>query len=111
MTSSKKPKVSPVFKLWFEVDGRYVFGEGVCGLLEKIEKERSLTAAARAVGMSYRYAWGLVKEVETHLGEPAVKTEKGGKYGGRTQLTETGRWLVRSFESLRKSMADACKLE
>ncbi|MGB9134964.1 MAG: winged helix-turn-helix domain-containing protein [Candidatus Bathyarchaeia archaeon] len=107
---SKKPKVNPVFKLWFEADGRYVFGEGVCRLLEKVEEAGSLSAAARAVCMSYRYAWGLVKEVERHLGEPVVKTEKGGKQGGRTQLTETGRWLVKSFRLLRKTMTEACKL-
>ena len=112
MTSSlEKHKINPAFKLWFEADGKYVFGEGVCNLLEKVEEEGSLSDAVRVINMSYRYAWGLIKEVEKHLGEAVVRTEKGGKHGGKTELTNTGRWLVANYRRLRKIMVDACKLE
>jgi molybdate transport system regulatory protein len=107
----EKHKITPAFKLWFEADGKYVFGEGVCDLLEKVEEEGSLSDAVRVIEMSYRYAWGLIKEVEKHLEEPVVRTEKGGKYGGKTELTNTGRWLVANYRRLRNIMVDACKLE
>lgn len=109
--SLEKHKINPAFKLWFEADGKYVFGEGVCNLLEKVDEEGSLSDAVRAINMSYRYAWGLIKEVEKHLGEAVVRTEKGGKHGGKTELTNTGRWLVANYRRLRKIMVDACKLE
>jgi molybdate transport system regulatory protein len=106
-----KQKIKPAFKLWFEINGKYIFGEGTYKLLEKINEKHSLSAAAKTLGMSYRYAWGLIKNVENHLGEPIVKTQRGGKYGGKTQLTENGLYLVENYKKLKKIMADACKLE
>jgi len=110
-TSTSKPKIKSAFKLWFEVNGKYIFGEGTCKLLEKVNEENSLSAAVKTLGMSYRYAWGLIKNVEEHLGEPIVKTQRGGRHGGKTQLTETGLYLVESYKRLKKIMADACKLK
>ena len=112
MTSflEKHQRIKPAFKLWFEADGKYVFGEGVCNLLEKVDEEGSLSDAVRVINMSYRYAWGLIKEVEKNLGEAIVRTERGGEHGGKTELTETGRWLTANYRRLRKTMVDACKL-
>lgn len=107
---TNKPKIAPVFKLWFEINGHYVFGEGTCKLLEKIQETGSLNAAAKSSGMSYRYAWGLIKNVEIHLGRPIVKTKRGGKHGGKTELTEDGLLLVANYRKLKKLLADACKL-
>ncbi|NIW51304.1 MAG: LysR family transcriptional regulator, partial [Candidatus Korarchaeota archaeon] len=63
----KEMKVRPAFKLWFEIGEKYVFGEGTYNLLDQIRKRKSISAAARATNMSYRYAWDLIKEVEEHL--------------------------------------------
>lgn len=101
----------PAFKLWFEINGEYVFGEGTYRLLERINEEGSLSAAAKALGMSYRYAWGLVKNVEEHLGKTVAKTRRGGKHGGKTELTREGLSLVENYRKLRKTMSEACKLE
>jgi molybdate transport system regulatory protein len=105
-----KSKIKPAFKLWFEIDGEYVFGEGAYELLKKVDETKSLSAAARTVDMSYRYAWGIVKEIEECLGQPVVMAKKGGKQGGRTELTETGLSLVANYEKLKKIMTAACKL-
>ncbi len=86
-----------------------MFGSGTCELLLKIAEKGSLSAAAEAVGMSYRYAWGLVRNVEEHLGKPVVKTRRGGKHGGETQLTKTGLSLVAEFEKLKMAIAGICK--
>jgi len=96
--------------LWFEANGEYIFGEGTCKLLEKVNENSSLSAATKALGMSYRYAWGLIKNVEKHLGKPIVKTQRGGIHGGNTQLTDTGLYLVENYKRLKGAMADACKL-
>jgi molybdate transport system regulatory protein len=106
----KHHRVKPAFKLWLEAEGKYVFGEGICNLLEKVEEEGSLSNAVRVINMSYRYAWGLIKEVEKNLGEAIVRTERGGEHGGKTELTDTGRWLVANYRRLRKTMVDACNL-
>lgn len=109
--SKRKPEIKPAFKLWFEINGEYIFGEGTYKLLEKVKEKSSLSAAAKTLGMSYRYAWGLVKDVEEHLGMPVVKTQRGGKLGGKTELTEAGFSLVVNYKKLKNIMTDVCKLE
>lgn len=110
LTSKSKRKIKPVFKLWFEIDGKYVLGDGAFRLLDIIQKKNSLRAAATVSDMSYRYAWGLVKNIEKHLGKPIVKTHRGGKIGGSTELTETGESLLTSYKELREIMTQVCKL-
>ena len=106
-----KQKIKPAFKLWFEIGDNYVFGEGAYELLEKIKEKKSISAAAKATHMSYRYAWALIKEVEKHLGEPVVKTQKGGKSGGKTEITNAGLSLIANYKRLKQTMAKACQIE
>ena len=110
-SSLKRKKIKPAFKLWFEIGDDYILGEGTYGLLEEIRKKRSISAAAKTTNMSYRHAWDLIKEVEKHLGEPVIKTQKGGKYGGRSEVTDAGLSLLTSFKKLKKKMKNVCKLE
>ena len=110
-SSLKKKKIEPAFKLWFEIGDDYVFGEGTYGLLDEIRRKKSISAAAKATHMSYRHAWDLIKEVEKHLGEPVIKTQKGGKYGGRSEVTSAGLSLLTSYRKLKKKMKNVCKLE
>src|SRR5665811_1778577 len=50
-------RIRPQFKLWFvDEEGEYVFGLGTMGLLAEIDKLGSISAAARKLGMTYRYA-------------------------------------------------------
>jgi putative molybdopterin biosynthesis protein len=51
--------------------------ENLLGLLEAIEAGGSLRRAAREVGVSYRYAWGLLADWEGALGSPLVRLERG----------------------------------
>ena len=109
-SSLKKKKIKPAFKLWFEIGDDYVFGEGTYGLLDEIRKNKSISAAAKATNMSYRHAWDLIKEVEKHLEEPVIKTQKGGKYGGKSEVTNAGLSLLTSYQKLKKRMINVCKL-
>lgn len=110
-SSRRKKKIKPAFKLWFEIGDDYVFGEGTYGLLEEIRMKKSISAAAKATNMSYRHAWDLIKEVEKHLGEPVIKTQKGGKYGGSSEVTSAGLSLLTSYKKLKERMTNVCKLE
>jgi molybdate transport system regulatory protein len=99
----KRPR--PAFKLWLETDEGYVFGPGVFSLLKKIDETGTLKGAAQSLGMSYRYAWGLIRRAEETLGEPLISASKGGRLGGgRTENTELGRHLVEDFERLKATM-------
>ena len=103
--------VEPAFKLWFKVGDNYIFGEGTCALFAKIKEKKSLTAAAKATNMSYRYAWELCRKVGTHLGEPVLKTQRGGKTGGSSELTHAGLIILNRYLHLKRVMTRVCKIE
>jgi molybdate transport system regulatory protein len=71
-------------------------------LLRYIEEERSLTKAAKDVGISYRNAWDRVKNMEKRLGSVIVETKVGGRTGGGARLTKEGARLVKEFRRTRK---------
>jgi len=75
-------------------------GPGKIALLEALAREGSITAAAKALGMSYRRAWLLIDETNKALREPAVSTAQGGAKGGGSQLTETGERLVALYRGI-----------
>jgi molybdate transport system regulatory protein len=82
-------------------------GPGKVDLLEAIERTGSITAAARAMGMSYRRAWMLVDTMNRSLLAPVVKTEAGGARGGGTRLTATGAAVVRLYRRIESRAAKA----
>jgi molybdate transport system regulatory protein len=69
-------------------------GPGKIALLEAIRSTGSISAAARALGMSYRRAWLLVEEINQALREPAVTAESGGVRGGGAVVTPVGERIV-----------------
>ena len=96
--------------MWLETveKARILDGEGFELLLD-LEQTGSLTASARNLGMSYRKAWGLLHDVELHLGFNLTEKRRGGASGGRTPLSEKGRQLVRAYNSLRHETDIAMK--
>lgn len=98
-------KPHPAFKVWMETDDGYVFGPGVYSLLKKIMGVGTLKEAAIELGMSYRYAWGLIKKAEEKLGEPLLSAHKGGRSGGGgAELTERGKLFLVEFQKLREQI-------
>ena len=104
MTGSSKAK--PIFKIWLETDEGYVFGPGVYSLLRKIGETGTLKGAAEALGMSYRFAWGLLKKAEERLGEPLVESHKGGRSGGGgVEITEVGFRFLKEFSEIERAIS------
>ena len=75
-------------------------GPGKVALLEEIARTGSISAAGRALKMSYRRAWELVEDLNRHLGEPVVSTAAGGAGGGGARLTEAGSTLVARYRAI-----------
>ena len=75
-------------------------GPGKIALLEGIDRTGSLSSAARELGMSYRYAWSLITDLNECFTEPATKASVGGKRGGGVALTAFGRELVGAYRAL-----------
>lgn len=69
-------------------------GPGKIKLLELIEQEGSISAAARCLGLTYRRAWHLLDTLNSALAHPVVNASPGGKSGGGAELTELGHRIV-----------------
>jgi molybdate transport system regulatory protein len=83
-------------------------GPGKIALLEAIRATRSITAAAKSMGMSYRRAWILVDEVNRVLTDAAVATAVGGEHGGGSTLTALGEELVAIYRRIEATAERAC---
>ena len=86
-------------KGWLEKDGKVVAGSGKIRLLEYVESEGSISRAAKAMGMSYRHAWGIVKQMEEIAGSKLVTSSRGGSDGGKTGLTSLGKKLLKEYHA------------
>jgi len=95
------------FKLWLELDGRPVLGEGGFALLCAIGEEGSIMGACRRLNISYRKALNYIKKIEERLGVTVVETWRGGRGGGEARLTEEGKALVEAFRSLEEAVREA----
>ncbi len=87
-------------------DGRSLLGAGRARLLELIESTGSISAAAREMGMSYRYAWGVLRRVEEAAGAPIVDSSRGGNRGGRTTLTPLGREMLETYHRVDSALQE-----
>lgn len=75
-------------------------------LLTEIKKGQSIVAAAGNMGISYRKAWGLLSEIENVLGFQLVVKHRGGKAGGKTDLTAEGMELTEAYLNLKTDLED-----
>ena len=82
-------------------------GPGKIDLLEAIARTGSITAAAKALGMSYRRAWLLVDMMNRCFASPVVAAESGGAHGGGTRLTPLGREVARRYRRIEATAARA----
>jgi molybdate transport system regulatory protein len=69
-------------------------------LLTRLGTSRSIAAAAKAVGLSYKAAWDAIETMNNLSERPLVERTKGGSGGGGTRLTERGRQLVATFGAI-----------
>jgi molybdate transport system regulatory protein len=69
-------------------------------LLEAIERCGSITAAAKAVGLSYKGAWDAVDAMNNLADRPLVSAAVGGARGGGSRLTEEGQRTVQFYRRL-----------
>lgn len=87
-------------RVWVERDGVKVLGPGRVELLEHINRLRSISAAAREMGMSYRRAWELVQSMNDAAGTPLVTAAPGGARGGGAVVTEHGLRAIALYRDL-----------
>ena len=84
---------------------------GKIDLLKQVEITRSISAAARAIGISYKHAWLLIDSLTRGFGRPVVTTATGGKGGGGATLTVLGIELVERYGAIEACVRSKARAE
>ncbi|MBB2156151.1 LysR family transcriptional regulator [Gluconacetobacter diazotrophicus] len=89
-------------RLTVRIDARDqpMLGHGKIRLLETIGETGSISAAARAMGMSYRRAWLLVEALNGAFAAPVVEARPGG--GGGAALSAAGAEVLRLYRDIER---------
>ena len=106
MTMDSRDRPVLRMHLWLETQRGIFFGLGRMKLLEKIQSGQSLRGAAKSLGMSYRAAWGKIKNTEEVLGVTLIEKKAGNRAG--YQLTQEGLAMVARFGRWFKDVERIC---
>ena len=90
-------------KFWLTIGPRTLFGDGKADLLEAVDRLGSLRSAAQSMGMSYRHAWGWLRELDKAAGFAFLEHARTGR---RTnlRLTDKGRQFIDAYRRFRKPL-------
>jgi molybdate transport system regulatory protein len=111
----RKPKTEDLGKagdrlnIRIDLAGGLRIGPGKVAVLEEIARSGSISAAGRALRMSYRRTWELVEDLNTGLGTPVVETAAGGSGGGGTVLTPAGKAVIERYRAIEVDTAVAAR--
>ncbi len=92
--------------LRIDFDESRALGPGKVRLLELVDETGSISAAGRAMSMSYRRAWMLVDALNQTFRMPVVETRGGGVGGGGASLTPFGSDLVADYRAMEQEARD-----
>ena len=101
----------PSLSVRIDLDSEGRIGPGKIQLLENIRELGSISAAGRAMDMSYKRAWDLVDEINRICRQAAVERQTGGKNGGGAVLTPFGVSLVSRYRKIERDAATAVRKE
>jgi molybdate transport system regulatory protein len=101
----------PNLSVRIDLDTESRIGPGKIELLEHIDKFGSISAAGRAMDMSYKRAWDLVDEINRVCRQAAVERQTGGRNGGGAALTPFGASLVARYRKIERDAATAVRKE
>ena len=77
-------------------------------LIEAIQKERSISAAGRALNISYRKCW-LMSDALNRTFETPVFATYPGRHGGGAEITSFGLRLIALYHSMQRRSTTASK--
>ncbi|MDA5634404.1 MULTISPECIES: winged helix-turn-helix domain-containing protein [Rhizobium/Agrobacterium group] len=106
MNETRVP-LKPVLRIDFPPGER--LGHGKIELMELIVETGSISAAGRAMDMSYRRAWLLVDALNHMFGQPVIESQRGGKQGGGAALTAFGTELLERYRGMERRMTEVLR--
>jgi len=101
----------PVLSIRIKLSETAWLGPGKIRLMELIQELGSISAAGRAMSMSYRRAWMLAEDLNAAFDESLIVTKTGGSQGGGTVLTQFGRELINCYRRIENAAARDAAVE
>jgi molybdate transport system regulatory protein len=99
-------KVAPMIRFRIDFAENSSIGPGKVALLEAIQVHGSVSAAARAMKMSYRRAWLLLESLNQAFSEKVSVNRAGGIGGGGVQITPFGVVLIKRYREIEQRFSD-----
>ena len=98
--------MKPKLRVWVVFGTGLKFGDGRAQLLEAIDELGSLQRAAARFEMSYRSAWGYLRELEASAGFPMLERASGRGRASGMKLTTRGRRFLERYWKFRRGLDD-----
>ncbi len=105
--SATPPPIKIKIKIQLYCGDEIAMGPGKADLLDAIADHGSISAAGRALGMSYRRTWMLVDVMNRCWNEPLVETLAGGSHGGGARVTAAGQEILAQYRALQDAACGA----
>lgn len=99
--------IEPKGKFWLEYGDHLAMSDYRLQLLESIDETGSLAEAAQRMELSYRRAWGKVRDLENNLDMKLVESFAGGAGGGGSRLTSEGRDMIQRYKEFTRQSRHA----
>jgi len=112
VTHERKPKSADAgdrLRIRIDLASGARIGPGKVAVLEEIARSGSISAAGRALHISYRRTWQLVEDLNSSLGRPVIETAAGGNGGGGARLTEAGKAVIARYRAIELETAAAAR--
>lgn len=97
-------KQAPLIRFRIDFAEYSNLGPGKIALLEGIRTHRSVSEAARQMGMSYRRAWLLLDSLNKTFDVPATVNSAGGRGGGGAEITPFGLLLIERYREVERKL-------
>jgi molybdate transport system regulatory protein len=96
--------VKAKLKVWVVFDDKVKFGQGRAAFLRLVDELGSIKQAVERFEMSYRNAWGYLRELERAAGFRLLERQPGGGRAAGARLTAEGRKFLDRYERLVRSL-------
>jgi molybdate transport system regulatory protein len=87
--------------------GAYRVGAQRIALIEAVDALGAISAAARALGLSYKAAWDGVQALNNLSDAPIIVATPGGRTGGAARVTAQGRLMAQAFRGVQQQLEAA----
>ena len=99
--------MKPKLKVWVIFGDTVKFGQGRAALLRLIDELGSIKQAVDRFEMSYRNAWGYLRELEKAAGFRLLERQPGGSRASGTRLTPKGREFLDRYDRFERSLEES----